>query len=183
MIGEAGAMSKDFSGWEVVSEHVNYRGLWDTLVGMVTGGRPPPTVTYTVRLKSTGATRTITCFGVGELHERLAQGQFDYESIIADDDAERVLAGVRSGGEARKIALEHMELVFRYRLQKGDIDPKDLFTSLQGFAQRGGDQLVREFSSRCFPLLPKPKQDEIRKLQRFYRRKKARGGWGKAART
>jgi hypothetical protein len=181
VIGEAGAMSKDFAGWDVVSEHVNYRSLWDTLVGIFTSARPPPTITYTLRLKSTGATRTITCFGVGELGDRLAQGQFDYESIIADDDAERVLAGVRSGGEASKVALEHMELVFRHRLQKGDIDPKDLFTSLQGFAQRGGDRLVREFSNRCFPLLPKAKQEEIRKLQRFYRRKKARA-WSKAAR-
>jgi hypothetical protein len=175
-------MPEDFADWDVVAEHVNQRRLWDMLLGLFTGVRPPPTITYTVRLKSTGATRTITCFGAGELQERLGKGQFDYESIIPDDDAERVLAGIRSGGEARKVALEHMELAFRYRLQKGDIDPKDLFTSLQGFAQRGGDQFVREFSNRCFPLLAKAKQEENKKLQRFHRRKKARAWLSKAAR-
>jgi hypothetical protein len=118
--------------------------------------------------------RTITCFGAGELGERIAKGQFDYESIIPDDDAERVLAAFRAGGEAGKVALDHIELVFRHRLQKGDIDPKDLFTSLLGFAQRGGDHVVRQFSKRCFPLLSKETQAELKDLQRFHRRRERR---------
>lgn len=167
-------MSDDIAGWEVVSEHVNRHGFWEMVIGLFAGLRPPPTITYTVRLKSTGATRTVTCFGAGELPERIAKGQFDYESIIPDDDAARVLAGFRAGGEAGKVALEHIELLFRRRLQKGDIDPKDLFTSLQGFAQRGGDHFVRQFSKRCFPLLSKETQAEIRGLQKFHRRRERR---------
>ena len=164
-------MSDDFAGWEVVSEHVNRHSFWEMVFSLFVGSRPPPTITYTVRLKSTGATRTITCFGAGELRERIAKGQFDYELIIPDDDAERVLAGFRAGGEAGKVALDHIELVFRHRLQKGDIDPKDLFTSLQGFAQRGGDHVVRQFSRHCFPLLSRATQAEIKDLQRFHRRR------------
>ena len=167
-------MSDDIAGWEVVSEHVNRHSFWEIVIGLFAGLRPPPTITYTVRLKSTGATRTITCFGAGELPERIAKGQFDYELIIPDDDAERVLAGFRAGGETGKIALDHIELVFRRRLQKGDIDPKDLFTSLQGFAQRGGDHFVRQFSKRCFPLLSKETQAEIRGLEKFNRRRERR---------
>ena len=159
-------MSDDIAGWEVVSEHVNRHSFWEILVGLFAGLRPPPTITYTVRLKST-APRTITCFGAGELPERIANGQFDYEFIIPDDDAERVLAGFRVGGEAAKIALDHIELLFRHRLQKGDIDPKDLFTSLQGFAQRGGDPFVRQFSKRCFPLLSKETQVEIKGIAKL----------------
>jgi hypothetical protein len=167
-------MSDDIAGWEIVSEHVNSHSFWEILISLFVGARPPPTITYTVRLKSTGATRTVTCFGAGELPERIAKGQFDYESIISDDDAERVLAGFRAGGEAGKVALDHIELVFRHRLQKADIDPKDLFTSLQGFAQRGGDHFVRQFSNRCFPLLSKETQAEIKGLQKFYRRRERR---------
>jgi hypothetical protein len=163
-------MADEIAGWEIVSEHVNRHGFWDIVVSLFSAMRPPPTITYTVRLKSTGATRTVTCFGAGELRERIAKGQFDYESIVPDDDAERVLAGIRNGGEASKVAHDHVELVFRHRLQKGDIDPKDLFTSLQGFAQRGGDKAVREFSRRCFPLLPKATQAEIKGLQRLHHR-------------
>ena len=99
-------MSDDIAGWEIVSEHVNRHGFWEMVIGLFAGLRPPPTITYTVRLKSTGATRTITCFGAGELPERIAKGQFDYKSIIPDDDAERVLAGLpyrrrRRQGRAR----------------------------------------------------------------------------------
>ena len=72
-------MSDGIAGWEVVSEHVNRHGFWEIVIGLFAGLRPPPTITYTVRLKSTGATRTITCFGAGELPERIAKGQFDYE--------------------------------------------------------------------------------------------------------
>jgi hypothetical protein len=176
-------MSGEFEDWDVVSEHVNYPGLWETIVGLFSGARPPRTITYTVRLKSTGATRTVTCFGAGELRERVAHGQFDYESIIPDDDAERVIAGFRAGGEAAKVALEHMELVFRHRLQKGDVDPKDLFTSLQGFAQRGGESLVRQFSKRCFPLLSKETQAEIKGLRKFNRRRKRREWRDRVARS
>ena len=167
-------MSDDFAGWEIVSEHVNRHSYWEMLFSLFVGARPPPTITYAVRLKSTGTTRTITCFGAGELREHIAKGQFDYESIIPDDDAERVRAGLQAGGEAGKVALDHIELVFRHRLQKGDIDPKDLFTSLQGFAQRGGDHVVRQFSRRCFPLLSKETQAEIKDLQRFHRRREWR---------
>jgi hypothetical protein len=163
-------MPEEIAGWEIVAERVNRHGFWDMVFALLGGVRPPPTITFTVRLQSTGATRTITCFGAGELRERIGKGQFDYESIIPDDDAARVLAGIRNGGEASKVAFEHMELVFRHRLQKGDIDPKDLFTSLQGFAQRGGDKAVREFSRRCFPLLSEVTQKEIKELQRFHRR-------------
>jgi len=167
-------MSDDIAGWEVVSEHVNRHSFWEVIFALLAGGRPPPTITYTVRLKSTGTTRTITCFGAGELSERIAKGQFDYESILAADDAERVLAAFRAGGETGNVALDHIELVFRRRLQKGDIDPKDLYTSLQGFAQRGGDHFVRQFSTRCFPLLSKETQAEIRGLQKFHRRRDRR---------
>ena len=167
-------MSDDFAGWEIVSGHVNRHGLWEMILGLFVGGRRPPTITYTVRLNPTGATRTITCFSAGELQDRIAKGQFDYELIIPDDDAERVLAGFRAGGEAGRVALDHIELVFRHRLQKGDIDPKDLFTSLQGFAQRGGDHVVRQFSKRCFPLLSKVTRAEIKDLQRFHRRRERR---------
>ena len=167
-------MADAIAGWEIVSEHVNRHSFWDVLVGLFVGARPPPTITYTVHLKPTGATRTVTCFGAGELRERIANGQFDYEFIVPDDDAERVLAGFRAGGEAAKVALDHMELVFRHRLQKGDIDPKDLFTSLQGFAQRGGEPFVRQFSKRCFPLLSKETQAEIKGLRKFNRRRKRR---------
>ena len=167
-------MAEDIAGWEILSEHVNRHSLWEIILALFAGVRPPPTITYTVRQKSTGATRTVTCFGAGELRERIAKGQFDYESIIADDDAERVLAAFRAGDEAAKVALEHVELVFRHRLQKGDIAPKDLYTSLQGFVQRGGDKAVREFSRRCFPLLPKATQEEIRGLEKFNRRRERR---------
>jgi hypothetical protein len=176
-------MADEIAGWEIVSEHVNRHGFWEIVFGLFAGMRPPPTISYAVRLKSTGATRTITCFGAGELRERIAKGQFDYESIIPDDDAERVRAGFRAGGEAGKVALDHIELVFRHRLQKGDIDPKDLFTSLQGFAQRGGDHLVRQFSKRCFPLLSEATQEEIKDLHRFHRRGEWRRWRDRAGRT
>jgi hypothetical protein len=176
-------MSGEFADWDVVSEHVNRHSLWEMIVGLFSGVRAPPTITYTVRLKSTGATRTVTCVGAGEVRERVANGQFDYESIIPDDDAERVIAGFRAGGEAAKVALDHMELVFRHRLQKRDIDPKDLFTSLQGFAQRGGDPLVRQFSKRCFPLLSKETQTEIKGLRKFNRRRKRREWRDRVARS
>jgi hypothetical protein len=176
-------MADDIAGWEIVSEHVNRHSFWEMVFSLLLGARPPPTITYTVRLKSTGTTRTVTCFGAGELRERIAKGQFDYESIIPDDDAERVLAGFRAGGEGGKVALDHIELVFRYRLEKGDIDPKDLFTSLQGFAQRGGDHVVRQFSKRCFPLLSKATQEEIKGLHRFHRRGERRRWRDRAGRT
>ena len=176
-------MADAISGWEIVSEQVNRHSFWEMIFGLFVGMRPPPTITYTVRLKPSGATRTVTCFGAGELRERIANGQFDYESIVADDDAERVLAGFRAGGEAAKVALDHMELVFRHRLQKGDIDPKDLFTSLQGFAQRGGDPFVRQFSKRCFPLLSKETQAEIKGLRKFNRRRKRREWRDRVSRT
>jgi hypothetical protein len=167
-------MAEDIAGWEVLSEHVNRHSLWEIILALLARSRPPPTITYTIRQKSSGETRTVTCFGEGELLERIAKGQFDYESIIADEDADRVLAAFRAGGEAGKLALEHVELVFRHRLQKDDIDPKDLYTSLQGFVQRGGDKAVREFSKRCFPLLSKTTQDEIRGLEKFNRRRERR---------
>jgi hypothetical protein len=176
-------MSDDTAGWEIVSEHVNRYSFWEILLSLFAGARPPPTTTYTVRLKSSGATRTVTCFGEGELRERIANRQFDYESIIPDDDAERVLAGFHAGGEAAKVALDHMELVFRHRLEKGDIGPRDLFTSLQGFAQRGGDPLVRQFSKRCFPLLSKQTQTELKGLRKFNRRRKRREWRDRVARS
>lgn len=70
-------MADDLGGWEIVSERVNRHGFWEMVLGLFSAARPPPTITYTVRLKPSGATRTITCFGAGELRERIAKGQFD----------------------------------------------------------------------------------------------------------
>lgn len=164
-------MAKEIAGWEVVSGQVNRRSIWETLFGAFVALPLPSTITYTVREKSTGTTRTVTCFSAGELPERIAKGQFDFDRILSEADSEMVLSGIRAGGGARALAFEHLELVFRQRQQKGDIEPGELFTSLQAFARRAGEDAVREFSNRCFPLLPEATQAEIKDLQRLDRRR------------
>ena len=108
-----------------------------------------------------------------------------YAQESAADDPRRVFSEKMYSftvDEKRGIVETLYEFVEPLRWRDGQHN-KDLFTSLQGFAQRGGDKAVREFSKRCFPLLPAATQVEIKGLQQFNRRRERRRWRDRVGRT
>jgi hypothetical protein len=147
-------MADHLSGWEVISKKrdkssvgILFRDMLLFLFGWGTPHNPP--VKFTVREKSTGYIKTVTAYDESELPERIAKGQFDFDRIISEDAAELILAGIRRGGEARALAFDNIEYVFRQRLQKGDIDPYEMLTNLQDVLRPAGEEAVQELTRRC----------------------------------
>jgi hypothetical protein len=151
-------MADDIAGWEVISKQGDKFTFWQMVLGLFLGAPPHSMFRFTVRQKSTGYIKTVTAYDESELPERIAKGSFDYARIISDDAAELILTGIRNGGEARSIAFDSVEHIFRHRLKKGDIDPHELFTSLQDFLRPAGEDAVQQFTRRCFPLLAQPRR-------------------------
>jgi hypothetical protein len=70
--------------WEVVERHGNYGVVFQALLGMLlaaTGSGSwaltPNSVTWSIRHKPTGATRTVTAFSADEAITKVNSGQFD----------------------------------------------------------------------------------------------------------
>lgn len=156
-------MSDDVAGWEIISKQGEKYTFWEMIFGLLIGAPlTDPTFKFTVRQKSTGIIKTVTAYDEGELPERIARGAFDFERIISEDAAERILTGIRSGGEARTLALDSVEHVLKQRLQKGAIDPRELFANLQDVLRPAGEDAVGEFARRCFPLLSQHEAKQAR---------------------
>ena len=149
-------MSHDITDWEIISKEQPKAPFWETVLGVVIGLGPviDRPFKFTVRERSTGYIKTVLAFNECELPERIAKGASHFERVISQDAAELILTGIRGGGEARVLALDNVEYVFRQRLQRGDIDPQELFTNLQDVLRPAGEEAVQEFTKRCSPLLP-----------------------------
>src|SRR5262245_14579417 len=149
-------MDGDTSDWDIISKEVPETPMWETLLGAALGGSPlvARPFKFTVRQRSTGYVKTLLAWNERELPERIAKGAFHFERVVSEDAAELILMGLRGNGEARALAFDHVEFIFRQRLQRGDIGPQELFTNLQDFLRPAGEDAVQEFTRRCSPLLP-----------------------------
>ena len=158
-------MSDQIPDWEVISKQGKKFTFWQMLFGFLLGEPPHSTFKFKVRQKSTGIIKTVTAYDEGELPERIAKGWFDFERIISEEAAEMILTGIRNGGEARTLALDSVEYIFRQRLQKGDIDPHELITNLRISYGRPAKQPCRNLQNGALHSCPSRRREEDHDLR------------------